>query len=63
MTYNNLKNPFVVVKNIPEALFCDRNAETDFLIKQIENGRNTVLVSPRRMGKTGLIQHFLTLTL
>lgn len=57
MTYNNLKNPFVVVKNIPEALFCDRNAETDFLIKQIENGRNTVMVSPRRMGKTGLIQH------
>ena len=33
MTYNNLKNPFVIVKNIPEALFCDRNAETDFLIK------------------------------
>ena len=57
MTYNNLKNPFVVVKNIPEALFCDRNAETDFLIKQIENGRNTVMVSPRRMGKTGLLQH------
>jgi AAA+ ATPase superfamily predicted ATPase len=47
----------VVVKNIPEALFCDRNAETDFLIKQIENGRNTVMVSPRRMGKTGLLQH------
>ena len=57
MIYNNLKNPFVVVRNIPEALFCDRNAETDFLIKQIENGRNTVMVSPRRMGKTGLIQH------
>lgn len=26
MIYNNLRNPFVVVKNIPEALFCDRNA-------------------------------------
>lgn len=57
METNRISNPFVVSKNIPEALFCDRIAETDYLIKQIENGRNTVMVSPRRMGKTGLIQH------
>ena len=51
------KNPFVVSKRIPNELFCDRNSETAFLIKQMENGRNVVLVSPRRLGKTGLIHH------
>ena len=57
MNYSDIQNPFVISKSIPEALFCDREEETAFLIKQIENGRNTVIVSPRRMGKTGLIHH------
>ena len=57
MKNNKLNNPFVVSRDIPEAYFCNRTEETDFLIKQIKNGRNTVLVSPRRMGKTGLIHH------
>ncbi len=52
-----LNNPFVVSKYIPKEYFCDREEETAFLIKQIENGRNVVLVSPRRLGKTGLIHH------
>lgn len=54
-----LSNPFVISKSIPEELFCDRKTETEHLIKQVENGRNVVLVSPRRMGKTGLIHHLL----
>ena len=57
MKNSEIVNPFVVSKNIPEDLFCDRISETNYLIKQIENGRNTVMVSPRRMGKTGLIRH------
>ena len=57
MKYNNITNPFIISKDIPEAFFCDREEETNFLIKQIDNGRNTVIVSPRRMGKTGLIHH------
>lgn len=57
MSINKINNPFIVSKSIPEELFCDRKEETDFLIKQIQNGRNTVIVSPRRMGKTGLIHH------
>lgn len=57
MTINKIENPFVVSKVIPEPLFCDRQEETETLIKQIANGRNTVLMSPRRMGKTGLIHH------
>lgn len=59
MINSKLLNPFIVIKSVPEGLFCDREEETAFLIKQVENGRNTVLVSPRRMGKTGLIHHLL----
>lgn len=50
-------NPFIVGRYISPDYFCDRKNETAFLIKQIENGRNVALISPRRMGKTGLIHH------
>lgn len=50
-------NPFVVGRYVSEKYFCDREKETEFLIKQVENGRNVALISPRRMGKTGLVQH------
>lgn len=52
-----LNNPFVVSKSIPDECFCDREKETDALIKMVVNGKNVVLVAPRRMGKTGLIHH------
>lgn len=58
MTHSNINNPFIVSRSIPSELFCDREEETSLLIKHIENGRNIVLISPRRMGKTGLIHHF-----
>lgn len=50
-------NPFVVGRYVSDKYFCDREKETEFLIKQVENGRNVALISPRRMGKTGLMQH------
>lgn len=50
-------NPFIVGRYISDRYFCDRGKETEFLIKQIDNGRNVALISPRRMGKTGLIRH------
>lgn len=52
-----LNNPFIVSGNIPDHLFCDRVAESDKLIKWLTNNNNVVLISPRRMGKTGLIRH------
>ena len=52
-----LENPFVVGRYVSDKYFCDREEETAFLIRQIVNGRNVVLVSDRRMGKSGLIQH------
>lgn len=50
-------NPFVLSPAIPDELFCDRQTETDSLVKSILNQENVVLISPRRVGKTGLIYH------
>ena len=52
-----VNNPFVVGKYISEEYFCDRVKETQQLLDHMKNGLNTVLYSPRRMGKTGLIRH------
>lgn len=51
-------NPFVVGKYLSDRYFCDRSEETEFLRKQMINGRDVALISPRRIGKSGLIQHF-----
>ena len=53
-----VKNPFLVGKYLSDKYFCDRTNETAFLLKQIQNGRNVAIISPRRMGKSGLIHHF-----
>ena len=53
-----INNPFVVGKYLSDKYFCDREKDTEFLKKQIVNGRNVALISPRRIGKSGLIQHF-----
>ncbi len=50
------KNPFVVTGKIAPEYFCDRITESSRVIKSITNGNNLVIISPRRMGKTGLIQ-------
>lgn len=51
-------NPFIITADYlgPE-YFCDRIEETAMLENNIRNGRNTVLISSRRMGKSGLIAH------
>ena len=51
------RNPFVTMGKIPAELFCDREKESDKLIHYLTNGNHVVLISPRRMGKTGLIHH------
>lgn len=52
-----LRNPFVISGIIPDEYFCDREAETKKIIGALTNENNIVLVSQRRMGKTGLINH------
>lgn len=50
-------NPFVLRGYVSEEYFCDREKETADLIEEIKNGNNVTLIAPRRIGKTGLVQH------
>ncbi|MDR3219891.1 MAG: ATPase [Dysgonamonadaceae bacterium] len=52
-----IKNPFITAGYISPEYFCNRDAESEQLINEIINGNNLALISTRRMGKTGLIQH------
>ena len=57
MTKENIINPFFIGRYAGEHFFCDREKDTETLIKHIINGRNVALISPRRLGKSGLIHH------
>jgi hypothetical protein len=57
MTNRLPKNPFLISGYASKAYFCDREKETKQLHSALQNERNVVLISPRRMGKTGLISH------
>lgn len=46
-------NPFIVTGKIKPEYFCDRIHESARLVKSLVNGNNMVIISPRRMGKTG----------
>ena len=50
-------NPFLLKGYTSKELFCDRETELERLCNNVENGIDTTLISPRRMGKTGLILH------
>ncbi len=49
------RNPFILGHRISRPFFCDREHEEKTLISNVINGRNLVLISPRRMGKTSLV--------
>lgn len=55
-----LSNPFVIGKYVDKDYFCDREKESELLVHHIMNGRHVTLMSERRMGKTGLIEHVFT---
>lgn len=52
-----INNPFLVGGYHSPKYFCDRENETQKIISALENDRNLTLISPRRIGKTGLIHH------
>ncbi|MBR1933108.1 MAG: ATP-binding protein [Prevotella sp.] len=56
-TKKKLENPFVHEGYEGPDYFCDRTEETEKAISYLENGVNITLVSPRKIGKTGLIKH------
>ena len=51
------RNPFIYEGYEGPDYFCDRTEETENVISSLQNGRNLTLVSPRKIGKTGLILH------
>ena len=57
MNMKPLSNPFVIGKYVDKTYFCDREKESDVLVHHVVNGRNVAIMSERRLGKTGLIEH------
>ena len=56
-----LSNPFVISGYEGAHYFCDRTEETTQLAREIANGNNVALIATRRMGKSGLIEHYFSL--
>ena len=54
-----MRNPFIVSGYMSPEYFCDREKESAEFIRKVTNGNHLVLISPRKMGKTGLIEHCL----
>lgn len=52
-----ITNPFITYGYESAEYFCDREKESAQLIRLLTNGNNIALISPRRMGKTGLLHH------
>ena len=57
MEKDKIINPFFTGRYAGTHYFCDREKDTETLVKHIVNGRNVALISPRRLGKSGLIHH------
>ncbi|MBR0175842.1 MAG: ATP-binding protein [Bacteroidales bacterium] len=57
MMKKKISNPFLYQGYESPDYFCDRVKETEALASHLRNGRNVTLISPRRIGKTGLIQN------
>lgn len=53
----NITNPFLTGGYVSPEYFCDRESESQTIVRNISNGNNLVLISVRRMGKKGLIEH------
>ena len=51
------QNPFLITGYHSPMYFCDRITETKQVISALQSGRNVSLISPRRIGKTGLIHN------
>ena len=56
-TVMNITNPFVTSGYVSPHYFCDRVEETNLLTSTLINGNHVALISPRRLGKTGLVYH------
>jgi len=56
-------SPFQYGKIVTERAFVNRTREKELLIHHFQSGINTILISPRRWGKTSLVKESVRLTL
>ena len=56
-----MSKPFIYGMSVDGSLFTDRELETQRLKLNFENGVNSILISPRRMGKTSLVKKAMSL--
>lgn len=52
-----MRNPFITNGYAGDEYFCDRKQETDDIRSLLVNENNIAIISPRRIGKTELINH------
>jgi len=57
-----MNRPFIYGMSVEGEHFTDRELETQRLQLNFENGVNSILISPRRMGKTSLVKKVKSLT-
>ncbi|MBR4534351.1 MAG: ATP-binding protein [Bacteroidaceae bacterium] len=57
-----MSRPFIYGMSVEGELFTDRELETKRLQLNFEHGVNSILISPRRMGKTSLVKKVKSLT-
>ena len=55
-----ITNPFVFGKAVEGSFFTDRAEDAHRLTANLTHGINTILISPRRWGKTSLVKKVLT---
>lgn len=55
-----MENPFLFGKIVTKNFFTDREKETERLLANIKSNINTIIVSPRRYGKTSLVKNVAT---
>lgn len=51
-----MENPFVFGKTVGRADFCNRSRDIEFMHHQFNTNANTILISPRRWGKSSLVE-------
>ncbi len=51
-----MENPFVFGKTVSKADFCNRSLDIEFMHHQFNTNANTILISPRRWGKSSLVE-------
>jgi uncharacterized protein len=51
-----IENPFVFGKTVGKIDFCNRSRDIEFMHHQFNTNANTILISPRRWGKSSLVE-------